>query len=285
MAQLTSSAAFDDQILEQTEAKRYWIEDVERVASIMSEVEGATFFGRLRQNVKELRAEWGNMAVSMANGITGTVTGAMNGLSTAISNVIMGTQTAAEAFGQFALNMATSFIASVVQMVLMAKVAIPVLTALGVLSGGATAATGAAVTGASLGYAAALSSAYAGGLAEGGLIPGAPSDRDNRIAAVATGEYIARAAAVEHYGAGLFEALNQMRIPKDMLDGYRLPSWRSGTGAFSGGGLVQPGSAMGDLGIAVFDDRARMNRWLRSRRGRSVIFDINSGQALDLGIG
>jgi hypothetical protein len=49
--------------------------------------------------------------------------------------------------------------------------------------------------------------------AGGGLIPGAPSSSDNRLSAVASGEYIVNSSAVSHYGPALFDALNRKSAP------------------------------------------------------------------------
>ena len=50
--------------------------------------------------------------------------------------------------------------------------------------------------------------------ATGGLIPGSPSHKDNRFAHVASGEYVVRTAAVQHYGPDFFHRLNNMSMPR-----------------------------------------------------------------------
>jgi hypothetical protein len=269
---------------EELEIKKQILEIEERTAQARDARDSETFAGRMRLNARELQSQWGNMAVNMANAITTHVTSAMQGLSQAMANVIMGTQSAAQAFGQFALQMATSFIASVIEMILMAKVAIPILTALGVLSGGSTAATGSAVTISSMGIA---MSAVAGmtARASGGLIPGPYSDSDNRLAMVASGEYVARSRAVRYYGPAVFEALNAMSIPRSALSGYGLSASASGGSAFAGGGLVGNGPAGGDIHVVYFDDRQRLKRYLEGSQGRKILYNVTSGQRTDLGIG
>jgi TP901 family phage tail tape measure protein len=69
------------------------------------------------------------------------------------------------------------------------------------------------------------------GLAFGGRVPGpTPANRnmDNALAQVAGrgliglqgGEFVQKTAAVEHYGLGTMWAINDLRIPKDVLRGY-----------------------------------------------------------------
>lgn len=63
------------------------------------------------------------------------------------------------------------------------------------------------------------------GHAGGGLIPGAPSSRDNTISAVASGEYVINAGAVQHYGPGVFDALNRKAAPKFAGGGFWSNLW------------------------------------------------------------
>lgn len=61
------------------------------------------------------------------------------------------------------------------------------------------------------------------GAAKGTIVPGAPSDKDNTIARVASGEAITNARAVQYYGKGLFNSLNNMELPQDFLTGLQNP--------------------------------------------------------------
>lgn len=222
-----------------------------------------TFFGRMHSNIAALAHEWGNMATKMADVISGTVTGAVQGLSSAMANVIMGTQSAAQAFGQFALSMATSFIASVIQMILMATIAIPILTALGILSGGATASAGVAVVGASL---AAVPSMTAG-FADGGVIRQGTGPRaDDVLIRASRGEYIMPAASVQFYGQDFMEALRRRMIAaRDIAEmiprGISRPISR---GAYADGGTVEAGLSGGGqttnvtVPIAIVKNRQEM---------------------------
>jgi hypothetical protein len=192
--------------------------------------------------------------------------------------------------------MATSFVASVVQMILIATVAIPLLTALGVLSGGSVPAMGVGVVASSL---AASSSMSAGVLAraEGGLIPGPSSDRDNRMAMVATGEYVARSRAVSYYGAAMFEAINSMRIPKERLwealNGYAVQSPNAAfRTAYADGGLVAQAPAQQTnvnvaptpLHVAVLNSRSEFESWARSTPGTKTLIDIFNQNKHAIGI-
>ena len=255
-----------------------------------------SFSDQIKSQAQGMVDAWGTSAQQMAGLITGTVTSAVQGLSNAMANVIMGTQSAAQAFGQFALQMATSFVASVVQMILIATVAIPILTALGILSGGGTVSAGLAVVGVASAAAPAMSSSFLG-RAEGGMIPGAASDRDNRMAMVATGEYVARSRAVGYYGAAMFEALNSMRIPReklfDALNGISMPnpsqSYRT---AYADGGMVGPGRG-GDtnvsvqpaaMNVAVLTSRSEFDDWAKSSGGTKTLINIWNKNKHALGI-
>ena len=67
-----------------------------------------------------------------------------------------------------------------------------------------------------------------------GLIPGLPSASDNRIATVATGEYIVKASAVSHYGAGLLDQINNKQAPKAGWYGEGSPELSNTIGAVRG---------------------------------------------------
>lgn len=75
--------------------------------------------------------------------------------------------------------------------------------------------------GAALGLAgrATAASPLPAGLAAGGPVPGTGS-RDSVPALLAPGEFVTRAAAVQHYGAAFFQALNARALPRDW--GYEL---------------------------------------------------------------
>lgn len=139
---------------------------------------------------------------------------------------------------------------TVAQQQTIAAAAAPAAAATSISTGGGAATLGMAAAAAAI--AAIIGMIAAGGFATGGLIPGSPSARDNRIASVATGEFVTRSAAVSHYGSGIFNALNSMSIPRssalEMINGISAPP-RSGTIAFSRGGLVKPVSTTMEDGM------------------------------------
>jgi hypothetical protein len=60
---------------------------------------------------------------------------------------------------------------------------------------------------------------------------------DSILARLSRGEFVIKAQAVQHYGAGVFERLNRMTMPRSFVP------------AFAGGGLVtMPSASAGDSG-------------------------------------
>ena len=164
-----------------------------------------------------------------------------------------------------------------------AAAAAPAAAATSVASYGTSAVVG---TIAAVAAIAAIIAAIMGAFAEGGLVPGAPSRRDNRLAAVASGEYVVRTDAVSHYGAALFEAFNRMAVPKSWLGGVGVPTRPSAAFAFAGGGLV--GSAQAaeapKVSIAILNTRAEMRDWMESAEGQRVTFDSVNKRTMELGM-
>lgn len=94
----------------------------------------------------QFKNQWQDLAVSLSTGAFRTITDGVRGIGSALTSVIMGSKTAAAAFAEMGTQLLQSFINMVLNALLYAYVAIPVLTALGVLTGGATAAQGSMVT-------------------------------------------------------------------------------------------------------------------------------------------
>jgi lambda family phage tail tape measure protein len=211
--------------------------------------EADTFGGRLRQNVRALRDEFGNLSRSMADVTFNTVTAGVQGLSGALTNIITGAQSAGQAFAQFGLQLLTNFIQTILSAVLYATVAIPILTALGVVSGGATAATGAAVTTSALAAgSAAAAQATSGGFAAGGYTGDGPTMQV--AGAVHRGEFVFPAQAVRQYGVANLEAM-----------------------AFGGGGAA--GGESGPMRVVIVDDRRGAQQLMRDPRFKSFIVDLS----------
>lgn len=216
---------------------------------IQSIEDSGTFGGRLRQQVRGLADEYGNLAVSMANVSFNTVTQGVQGLAGALTAVIMQTQTAGQAFAQFGLSLLTNFISTVLSAVLYATVAIPILTALGVVSGGATAATGAGVTTAALAMGAAAASSATAGFYGGGYTGSGPA---TQVAGpVHLGEWVVPAWRTAQIG---IPALEQMTF---------------------GGGDTPRGET--PIQVVILDDRNNVDELRRNPRFRTLVVDLANG--------
>lgn len=134
----------------------------------IKDLEADIFAGRLQRGMQSLSDQFGNLGTNIADTLTNTVQAAVNGLSNALTSLIMGTQSAGAAFAQFGMQILTSFISSIIAAILWAKLAIPILTWLGIVSGGATVGPGLAVTTAAAGMAAGISAGAMAGRASGG---------------------------------------------------------------------------------------------------------------------
>lgn len=70
------------------------------------------------------------------------------------------------------------------------------------------------------------------GFATGGHIKGAGSETsDSILARLSHNEFVTKAAAVRHYGVGVFHMLNEMKLPRELFANFSLPK-------FAGGGLA-----------------------------------------------
>jgi len=89
-----------------------------------------------------------------------------------------------------------------------------------------------------------INSAGMGGFARGGLLRGpGTATSDSIVARLSDGEFVVRAAAVNHYGGGLLSRINSMQIPRfadggmvggSVLDRLDLPSLSSQAGPGAG---------------------------------------------------
>lgn len=101
------------------------------------------------------------------------------------------------------------------------------------------------------------------GFASGGQIPGPPSTADNQLVRVSTGEYIVRAAAVQHWGKSFMDRINSMQ-------------------GFAQGGMVGSGSAaMAGAGgggdsqrIILVDNRRDAERLRGDPNFRNLVVEI-----------
>ncbi|MFO1461268.1 MAG: hypothetical protein U1G08_17930 [Verrucomicrobiota bacterium] len=223
--------------------------DIERERErVLRDLAGLSFSGRLQQNIEAM----GTSMQRLADFTSNFVTGAMQGLAGAITDVIMGTKSAGEAFAAFGLSLLTNFIASVLEMILIAEVAIPILTALGVLSGGATVGSGLAVTTSALAAGAAAAAGAARGYAGGGLVEGAgTATSDSILSRLSTGEFVMNADATAAIG------------PDNLAEANR-------TGQLPSSG----GQAPVHVNVALFGVESAAQRWAESQEGRTTIASL-----------
>lgn len=169
----------------------------------------------------------------------------LRGLADTLTDVILGFRSAGEAFAQFGLKMLTTFISTVLEMILIAKVAIPLLTYLGVLTGGATVSTGLGIT------LAALSTA---GSTAGSLV---------------AREHGGPVSGGRPYLVG--EAGPELFVPD--VSGVILPT-PTVQAIGSGGASAAATTAGSAVNVAVFDSRHAADQWLSKGAGRSIVLDL-----------
>jgi hypothetical protein len=101
---------------------------------------------------------------------------------------------------------------------------------------------GAAATVGTAAYEAAIAVGTAGGgLAEGGIVAGHPSHKDNVLMPMARGEGVVKTSSVQHYGTGMIHAMNALTFPKHgFAEGGIV-----GGGAMEGAGKAGGGSSSG----------------------------------------
>ncbi len=122
-----------------------------------------------------------------------------------------------------------------------------------------------------------------GGFARGGQVwgPGTGTS-DSILARLSRGEFVIRAAAVQHYGSGLLSALNAMRLPR--LPGFSLGGLADGLGRTLRANLAIPAFAAGGPVLAPARAAAvPITLDLRTDRGRfrgSAMADRDVAEAL-----
>ena len=251
----------------------------QRIANLQAQ----TFSGELQRQMTQIASHWENVGMDFAHVTSGTITNAVSGLGNALTSIIVGTRSAGQAFSEFALSMATQFISSILEMILWAEVAIPILTWLGIVSGGSTVATGTAVTTAAMGVASAISSSM--GAATGGYISGPGTATSDSIPArLSDGEFVMRSAAVQHYGVHTMHALNSMRFAEG---GLARATFSDGGIVSAGGGLNNPSSvnvAASPVHVYFVDDPAKLKNMLATHQGQQIIANAVTRQRTSIGI-
>jgi hypothetical protein len=279
-----------------------------RVSDIQTQKTSLTDQGQFTDGLLSRFQNLGTIAAQTGQLISDTMGRAVDGVSGSIAAAIVRGEDWRESMQNVALSIIESLIQMGIQMILMntlgrtlqaASQAQAVTTGPAIAAAYAPAAAASSV--ASFGGAAtagviaatiaiaAIIALLAGGFAQGGLISGTPSKQDNRLAMVATGEYVARSAAVRYYGPETFEALNQMRLPKDFLGNLKVPVSARPAVAFAQGGLVTPLQAVqsdkkessNEVRIAFTNSRQDTRDFIRGE-GRGMIVDIASRQTSEI---
>jgi len=203
-----------------------------------------SFSDQMKVQGAQVASQWGNLSKSLANGAFKTIQQGISGMANALTSLIMGTETAGQAFAQFGMSVLSSFIEMILEAILWAKLAIPILTYLGVVSGGTTAATGSAVTIASVGAAMAAVPFKKGGYTGDG-------SPDDLAGIVHRGEYVFPASAVDRIGVDSLAALHR------------------GHGGSGGGGAS--GGAGSQIHIVVVNDKTEMLEAIKSAGGEQAV--------------
>lgn len=223
-------------------------EKADRDRQIASEQRASTWAG----GIDKFR-EFVETGASQANYVAGILTNTVGGAITGISDGIMGMIDGTKSWGQAWLQVGKQVLASLIQLTTQLIVMQMIQATLGIfglaLSGGG------------------LPSIIA--KADGGLIPGTPSATDNRLAMVATGEYVVNSAAVQHYGHGLLDAINNMALPQGALGNHGSVGPAVHSPGFATGGRVGSGAG---LQVAFLNSRPDMREFM-AREGWKYIID------------
>lgn len=239
-----------------------------------------------------------NQAQLTANVLQSTLGNAIKGISDGIYGLITGTATWGQVFAQVGAQVLSTLIQIGVEMLaqfVLRQVLGAALQTQAAAEGAtiassyapAAATAGAAtfgigtVIGVALTVAAIVAALASLAFAEGGIVPGAPSHRDNRIAQVASGELILSTAAtqaiIRQGGMGAVAQLLGGQLPygANFAGGY-VP--RSSGSAFAAGGIVGPvGDAAGrmtNVDITLAEIRNRQDeRELAARETAPIIVD------------
>jgi hypothetical protein len=145
-----------------------------RDREIHQQAQAGNWGAAFKDAAKGVQAWNQSLAQTVAGGALNLLQEGIHGMANAFTSVIMGTKSLGQAMSQLGQQMLSSFISMILDIAMEALVVIPLLTALGVLSGGSIPAAGAGVTIASVGTAQGAVMGMAA-LAEGGRpIPGQP---------------------------------------------------------------------------------------------------------------
>lgn len=257
-----------------------------QLATDLRELYGRGFIGELNRGLAELDKAWEDIGANLANTAIKGIEDAVKGVGDAIMGAIDGTKT----WGQVFAQISKQIIANLIQVVLQWIAKMTIIRALQAIfntqqkteattraaaeapgaalastaSYGAAAIIGAAALGAIL--ALALSQAFAtGGLVRG---QGGPTS-DNVIARVSPGEYVLRAAAVDHYGLGMVDAMNNLALTKP-------------AGGMSAGAAVNSAPAQVHI-VQVYNEQDLL-RVLQSKMGEQIVVTHIKNNKNEVGI-
>jgi hypothetical protein len=120
-------------------------------------------------------------------------------------------------------------------------------------------------------------------LAEGGMVKGSsPSPKaDDKLIAATSGEYMHPVEAVRYYGVNVMEAIRKKLIPREVFQGFTLPSFpKMGRYAYAEGGMVSKqappsgGPGQAEITIANFVSYDDFERFLSSARGQRAVLNV-----------
>lgn len=224
------------------------LERIRITKEIQAAENSETFRGQMTKRVNDLTEAYGNMAKSMANVTFDTVVAGVQGLAGALTSVIMGSKSAGQAFAEFGISLLTNFISMILSAILYATIAVPILTALSTLLGGAPAAAGASVTATALSSSIGMAMSIAGGSrASGGYTGDGPTFEPAGI--YHRGEFVVPAWRTAEIGV---PALQEM--------------------TFGDGGVASSGG--GPIRAIIVDDQRNAERLMRDPRFKSFILDL-----------
>ena len=266
-----------------------------RILAAQAAMEKTSVFGNVRLQLTGLVNQWSDAATQIGNWARQTATTISSTIGNSITDLIFRTGNWQQSVAQAARSIVSSLIQIGVQMLVahtlgralneqatqqqvtsgatIATANAPAAAATSVASYGTSAVVGAALAGAAI---AAIIALLVGAFAGGGLIPGQSSHQDNRIAAVATGEYIVRTAAVNRYGVGLLHSINAMQFPLSLpayAAGGLVPSATSGWTGIGRSSGATPTIKTGDTYVTLVQpkNRSEMLEALRSSEGAAIV--------------
>jgi lambda family phage tail tape measure protein len=235
-----------------------------------------TFTGTFKRGAQDMANTWGNLAVSLARGSLQMIQDGVNGLSSALTSVIMGTQSAAQAFSQFAISVLTNLI----QMVIQALLFKAVMSALGF--GGGAGGGGDEYD-------------FLPGYADGGYTGDGP---EGEVAGVThRQEVVIPALRVRQYGLPFFQhvlngALAAQDLPSRVIAPVPITSSNSSAGeavrrgmAGTGGGTPGNVNVQGHQLTAIFPrDRREILAAMKSSAGKKVIVNTARSSRIKIGV-